>query len=172
MPRPAVARQGRENQRFNSESGARVVAGCVCLNHEKNKVVMVLSLAHKGNWVLPKGGVELDEGNDFAVSAARETWEEAGCEGRIVRKLPVVLDSRGAKAPTGVPSGTFVPKSEFHFYEMHVEEMAAKWPELDSRDRRWCTFSEAKHELIQAKRPELVQALESSSIERDQEEYV
>lgn len=173
--RPLTSRVGRENQKYNADTGARMVAGCICLNADKDKVVMILSSAHKGKWVFPKGGIELDEGDDYAVTAARETWEEAGCEGVILNKLPVVLDSRGAKAPVLEPGKDFdphkvVPRLEFHFYEMLVEKMSTEWPEL-SRERRWCTYSEAKHELRKAKRPELITALDASCIVKDDVGY-
>lgn len=160
------------NQRFNPETGARMVAGCVCLNDRKDKVVMVLSMSANNKWVLPKGGIELDEGDDYVVSAVRETWEEAGCEGKIFKKLPVVLDSRGQKAPVLEQGKDFdpkktIPKSEFHFYEMEVDNLSQVWPEQKMRLRRWCTYSEAKHELLKARRPELVAALDSSRIWKD-----
>lgn len=173
--KPVASRVGRAHQRYNPESGARMVAGCICLNDSKDKVVMILSSAHKGQWVFPKGGIEDDEGDDFVVSAVRETWEEAGCEGRVLNKLPVVLDMRGAKAPVlskqeqkkDFDPHKVVPRLEFHFYELLVLEMATEWPEADKRERRWCTYSEAKHELLKAKRPELVSALDSSCIVKD-----
>lgn len=154
-----------------------MVAGCICLNETRDKVVMILSSVHKNKWVLPKGGIELDEGEDFVISAVRETWEEAGCEGRILEKLPVVYDLRGAKAPVLVGEDQkkdfdpkkFIPKLEFHFYTMEVVQLSTKWPELDARSRRWCTYSEAKHELMKSKRPELVQALEYSCMVKDVE---
>lgn len=168
--KPTESRVGRLNQRYNPDTGARMVAGCICLNETRDKVIMILSSAHKGKWVLPKGGIELDETDDFIVTAVRETWEEAGVEGKIVKKLPVVYDSRGQKAP--VITGEFdplktTPKTEFHFYELVVAQLSQTWPESDKRQRRWCTYSEAKHELLKAKRPELVAALTLSEIIRD-----
>ena len=35
------AREGRENQRYNSETGARIVAGCICLDDD---IIIILSL--------------------------------------------------------------------------------------------------------------------------------
>ncbi|RLV95251.1 Diphosphoinositol polyphosphate phosphohydrolase DDP1 [Spathaspora sp. JA1] len=133
---------------------------------------MISSSAHAGKWVLPKGGHEKDE--TLVETAMRETWEEAGVEGVVVSELPMVLDSR-TSAP--VIKGDFdpkiaVPKSEFHFFELIVDKMDQEWPESTSRQRRWCTYSEAKHELIKAKRPELVTALNSSSIIKDASESV
>lgn len=173
--KPTESRVGRAHQRYNPESGARMVAGCICLNEAKDKVVMISSSAHKGHWVFPKGGIETDEGDDYVVSAVRETWEEAGCEGRILNKLPVVLDMRGRKAPVlseedqkkDFDPTKVIPRLEFHFYELLVMNMESSWPEADKRERRWCTYSEAKHELLKLKRPELVSALDSSCIVRD-----
>lgn len=172
VDRSSESRVGRENQRYNPDTGSRMVAGCICLNQDKDKVIMILSQYHPDKWVLPKGGIELDEGDDFVVSAARETWEEAGCEGKVTEKLPVVFDSRGDKAP--IIKGDFdpvqgVPKSEFHFYEMIVDILHTEWPESSTRNRRWCTYSEAKHELLKANRPELVQVLNLSSIFKDED---
>ncbi|AOW29649.1 hypothetical protein MG5_04173 [Candida albicans P57072] len=163
-----TAREGRENQRYNSETGARIVAGCMCLNETKDKIIMISSSKHKNRWIVPKGGNELDESE--LETAVRETWEEAGVEGIIIKKLPVVLDSRGSQAP--VIKGEFdpdvaTPKSEFHFFELQVDQLSTSWPEMKKRQRRWCTYSEAKHELLKSKRPELVDALNMSSILKD-----
>lgn len=168
-----TSRVGRANQRYNPETGSRMVAGCICLNQDKDKVIMILSSAHPNKWVLPKGGIELDEGDDFIVSAVRETWEEAGCEGKIAQKLPVVYDSRGDKAPILDQGQDFnpkvvIPKTEFHFYEMVIDTLHKEWPEMHSRNRRWCTYSEAKHELIKSKRAELIDALNLSNIIKDE----
>lgn len=170
--KPTEAREGRDNQVYN-EDGARMVAGCICLNEAKDKVILILSSVHKGKWVLPKGGIETDEKDDYMLTAVRESWEEAGVEGKILQKLPVVYDHR-KKAP--VIKGEFdplkpQPKTEFHFYELVVDNLEKKWPECNKRERRWCTYSEAKHELIKAKRTELVEALDSSGIVRDDEDY-
>ena len=163
-----TAREGRENQRYNSETGARIVAGCMCLNETKDKIIMISSSKHKNRWIVPKGGNELDESE--LETAVRETWEEAGVEGIIIKKLPVVLDSRGSLAP--VIMGVFdpdvaTPKSEFLFFELQVDQLSTSWPEMKKRQRRWCTYSEAKHELLKLKRPELVDALNMSSILKD-----
>lgn len=163
------ARVGRKNQRYSQETGARMVAGCICLNSDKDKLIMILSLSHKNRWILPKGGIELDEGTDFIVSASRETWEEAGCEGKILRKLPVVQDYRGKEAPV-LEQGTefnpkkVIPKTEYHFYDMIVDELSTVWPELEKRQRRWCTYTEAKHELLKSGRMELVEVLDLSAV--------
>lgn len=144
------------------------------MDEAKDRIIMILSLKHPDRWVLPKGGIELDEGDEFVTTAVRETWEEAGCEGKILRKLPVVLDSRGNRAPVikgDFDPGKVIPKTEFHFYEMVVDQLSQDWPELTNRQRRWCTFSEAKRELLRANRPELVLVLELSAVLHDEEVY-
>ena len=98
-----------------------------------------------------------------------ETWEEAGVEGIIIKKLPVVLDSRGSQAP--VIKGEFDPDvatlNPNFIFELQVDQLSTSWPEMKKRQRRWCTYSEAKHELLKLKRPELVDALNMSSILKD-----
>lgn len=165
--RTATAREGRDNQMY-AASGARMVAGCIVLNPERTKVVMVLLLGLRNKWVVPKGGIELDELEDYSNTALRETWEEAGVTGVIVKLLGTVEDKRppkdwGKNNESGVP----IPRTEFHFYELEATELATEWPESHMRDRRWCTYAEARAELERSKRPELLEALERSAIKRE-----
>ncbi|KAF9437809.1 Flap-structured DNA-binding and RNA-binding protein [Entomortierella beljakovae] len=50
------------------------IAGCVPIDKQGRRVLLVASSKHDGEWVLPKGGWENDETKEDA--AARETWEE------------------------------------------------------------------------------------------------
>lgn len=154
-------RVGRSSQVYNRTNMARLVAGGLILNESHDKVLMISSTKHKDRWVLPKGGVELDESDNFIKSSLRETWEEAGVVGKILKKLPIVQDHRGEGSNI---DGEFIPKAEYHFYEMEIVELAAEWPEMDQRQRKWCNYNEAKHELIKSKRPELIIALNDSDI--------
>ena len=102
-------------------------------------------------------------------TAVRETWEEAGVEGIIIKKLPVVLDSRGVKHQllrVNLILMLLLLNPNFIF-ELQVDQLSTSWPEMKKRQRRWCTYSEAKHELLKLKRPELVDALNMSSILKD-----
>ena len=94
--RSETAREGRENQVYSPVTGARLVAGCICLTPDKKQVLMITSSAHKKRWIVPKGGVEKDEPN-YETTAQRETWEEAGCIGKIVANLGTVEDMRPPK---------------------------------------------------------------------------
>lgn len=166
-------RTGREHQVY-SANGARVVAGCVCLDDDKRHVLMISSSANRSKWILPKGGVEQDE-PDFRATAIRETWEESGCKGEIVESLGVVQDMRPPKdwgsrkqfENATHDSEKNPPRSVFYFYEMRVTEVAEEFPEKHKRDRKWFTYEEAKHNLLMAKRPELLDALNRSNIIKD-----
>lgn len=178
------AREGREHQVYTKD-GARVVAGCVCLDKAGEKVLMINSSTSKDKWILPKGGVETDE--NFEEAAQRETWEEAGCVGDLVCDLGIVIERAGKIVdedearitmnnshaapdtnlsrhiePSVLASGT----TEFHFYEMIVKELPSEFPEAHRRERRWCTYQQARELLQRANRPGLVTALDRSSINR------
>ncbi|SCU81630.1 LAMI_0B07074g1_1 [Lachancea mirantina] len=174
--RSSTARIGRQNQVYSEVTGARLVAGCVCLSKDKTQVLMVQSSAHKQKWVLPKGGVENDE-NDFRITAMRETWEEAGAIGQIVKSLGSIEDMRPPKewnknlknfeqALSDSDVNKHPPRSEFHFYEMIVDTLAEEFPERHKRDRKWFSYEDCKRELLRAKRPELLEALDRSNIVR------
>ncbi|CCD27474.1 polyphosphatase DDP1 NDAI_0K02830 [Naumovozyma dairenensis CBS 421] len=166
-------RVGRENQLYSSVTGARIVAGCVCLSKDKRQVLMVSSSAHKKKWILPKGGVETDEIDDFSLTAQRETWEEAGCLGKIVGSLGIVEDMRPPKEwnlkfkderKRNDDIILHPPRSEFHFYELEIESMPDIYPESEKRKRKFFPYKDAVEQLEIAKRPELLEALNRSSI--------
>jgi diphosphoinositol-polyphosphate diphosphatase len=152
-------RKGRDNQLYGSIDNARLVAGGIILDDHHEKVLMISSSKHQDKWIIPKGGIELDEADNFGKTALREVWEEAGAIVTIIKKLPVIKDHRiGSTEPLDFPL------CEFHFYQMKLLQLDIQWPESDHRLRRWCTYQEAKHELLKSKRPELLQALNDSDI--------
>lgn len=108
-------------------------------------------------WILPKGGAELDEQGDLSLAARRETWEEGGAKGRIVKYLGKIPHDKRNRYPI---------KSEFHFYEMQDVTLEDPWPESDIRKRKWASFKEALENLHILKRYELIEALLRSSIKR------
>lgn len=154
---------------YSAKTGARLVAGTVILSRDRNKVLLISSEARPDCWIVPKGGVEKDE-PDPEASAIRETWEEAGVTGKIVRSLGIVEDKRPPKTwPSDTTQGalsTWPPRSEFHFYELEFEAMDDVFPECHKRKRYWATYSEAKDKLMWDNRAELVEALERSSINK------
>lgn len=172
--RTEAPRVGRENQVYSKVTGARLVAGCICLTKDHKQVLMITSSAHKKRWIFPKGGVEMDE-PDYKITAQRETWEEAGCVGEITEALGTIEDMRPPKdwnkdikafenATSDSEVSKHPPRSEFYFYELEIKELVEVYPESDKRNRKLCDYNDAKENLLKAKRPELLEALERSSI--------
>ncbi|KAI1820945.1 NUDIX domain-containing protein [Xylaria intraflava] len=153
--RSMESRTGRNLQRYNA-NGERLVAGVVPLSEDKSVVLLIQSTRRKG-WVLPKGGWESDE--ECVEAASREAWEEAGIIIQINYDLGDIVDSRPPKKLSKE-----APKSLYRFYEATVIREETEWPERHKRERRWFTYSEAKEAL--SNRPELLQALEASTIHR------
>lgn len=149
------SRTGRSKQRYNSK-GERLVAGVVPLTEDRLYVLLIQSTRRKG-WVLPKGGWESDE--ECTEAAEREAWEEAGIVIRIDYDLGEVVDQRPPKKLS-----KDAPKALYRFYEATVLSEENNWPEKHKRERQWFTFSQAKEAL--SDRPELVQALELSTMHR------
>lgn len=81
------SRQGRETQRWITDSTTyqriRLVTGCVPIL--KDGRILFASSSRKPEWILPKGGWELDE--TMEESAVRETYEEAGVLGTLGTRL-------------------------------------------------------------------------------------
>lgn len=94
-----ISRHGRSTQRWlvdsnNSSKISRLVTGCVpILSGGK---ILLVSASKKNEWILPKGGWEIDE--DIEESAIRETFEEAGVIGVLGPRLcEVKYETRKAK---------------------------------------------------------------------------
>ena len=75
------------------------------------------------------------------------------------RDLGWIRDGRTAKETT--PQA---PRALFQFFEVRVDREEGEWPEKHKRGRMWMAFKEAKEAL--KGRPELLEALEKSSIVR------
>ncbi|KAK3371670.1 NUDIX hydrolase domain-like protein [Lasiosphaeria ovina] len=153
--RTMESRTGRAKQRYNTK-GERLVAGVVPLSEDKTYVMLIQSTRRKG-WVLPKGGWETDE--ECTEAAEREAWEEAGIVVQIDYDLGEIVETRPSKKHSK-DNG----RSLYQFYEATVVQEAEDWPEKEKRERKWFTYAEATA-LLQD-RPELLNALERSTIAR------
>lgn len=84
------SRQGRETQRWVTDPAThqriRLVTGCVPIL--KDGRILFVSSSRKAEWILPKGGWELDE--TMEESAVRESYEEAGVLGTLGTRLSEV----------------------------------------------------------------------------------
>src|ERR1700753_4211208 len=108
-------------------SGERLVAGVVALSDEKYYVLLVQSNNGR-NWVLPKGGWELDEAT-AQEAACREAWEEAGAKCSVVYDLGVVIDKRKVKENSKDKEGNDKVKALYHWFEAKVDKLETTWPE-------------------------------------------
>lgn len=69
-------------------NGYRQRAACICIQKSKpNCTVLVSSSRNKLSWVIPGGGVELEETHQDA--ALRELEEEAGLRGQIIKSIGI-----------------------------------------------------------------------------------
>ena len=139
--------------------GERLVAGVVAISGDRTQVLLIQSSARKG-WVLPKGGWESDEGTQ-EEAACREAWEEAGIECKIEKDLGSIDEKR---TEVQIKKNPTAPRAAYRFYEVRVMEEKDSWPEKHKRDRMWMSYVKAR-ELLK-ERPELLEALERSSIRR------
>ena len=74
---PTNSRQGRDHQRW--ENGMRLVTGTVPILRDGK--ILLCSSSKKKEWILPKGGWEVDE--TLEEAACRETYEECGVVGML-----------------------------------------------------------------------------------------
>ncbi|XAR72200.1 NAD(+) diphosphatase [Bertholletia excelsa] len=133
-----VSRTGRHFQRYNK--GHRLVVGCIPYRYKtcrkkglENELEVLVISSQKGQGMLfPKGGWELDESVEEAVS--RETLEEAGVLGNVEAELG---------------KWNFKSKSrgiyhEGRMFSLLVTEQLDLWPEKNFRQRVWMNVAEAR----------------------------
>ena len=91
-----TSRQGRATQRWitTADETIRLTTGCVPIL--RGGKILLVSASRKAEWILPKGGWELDE--TMEESAVRECFEEAGVLGVLGPKLAdIQYETRKAK---------------------------------------------------------------------------
>lgn len=141
--------------------GERLVAGVVAVSDDNSKVLLIQSSRRKA-WVLPKGGWEEDETTQ-EDAAQREAWEEAGVETTIEKDLGSIDEQRSEEQIK--KHSEYAPRAQYRFFQVKVTKEADEWPESHKRARKWVSYQEAKTMLKD--RPELLEALERSSVNRD-----
>ena len=80
---------------------------------------------------------------------------------RVERDLGSIPEMREGGPSAG---GGSRPKAEYMFFEVGVEREESMWPEMHKRARMWMGYQQARQAL--GGRPELLEALERSSIVR------
>nr|OQO28900.1 hypothetical protein B0A51_03227 [Rachicladosporium sp. CCFEE 5018] len=155
--RSMEARVGRDNQRF-AKLDMDLIGGS--LTRSLDTALKENSSSRKG-WVLPKGGWEADEPSE-AEAACREAWEEAGIHSAIEKDLGFVDEKRTDEQIK--KGGPHAPRALYRWFEVRVTKEEETWPEAHKRSRMWMSYAEARSRL--ADRPELLEALERSSIKK------
>jgi len=132
--------QKTNGERIRDQHGYRLRAAAVCVRDEAEDEVLLVSCGSDQTlWVVPGGGIELNETS--AEAAIREVREEAGVNGRLLRSL-----------------GTFVDDNRKHktvVYVMRVSEELSIWDDATriGRRRRWVTLAQALQLLKISQRP-------------------
>lgn len=150
-----TSREGRAMQRWDrcpdTDRLIRLTTGCVPITNDGR--IMFCSSAKKKEWILPKGGWELDE--EMEVSAVREAYEEAGVLGVLGPKLSdLTYETRKEKlrrmGSSSLSTGTKVPKSppgkhalvRVSFFPLYISDVLEDWPE-SGRTRKVLSIEEA-----------------------------
>ncbi|CAK9137921.1 unnamed protein product [Ilex paraguariensis] len=143
-----ASRTGRQFQRYNQ--GCRQVVGSIPCRLRKTKnqspsthgtlieeiEVLLISSQKSPRMMFPKGGWEIDESMEGAVS--RETQEEAGVLGYVGCRL-------GTWSFKSKSQGTF---HEGHMFAFFVTDELDVWPEKNVRQRLWMTVKEAREACV------------------------
>lgn len=112
--------------------------------------ILLVTSRETGRWVIPKGWTM--KARRPHQAAAQEAFEEAGVEGRILKK------STGSYLyPKTLRNGEVV-SCRVKVFPMKVERLAGSWPEAGERRREWFTAEDAA-EAVQE--PELAALLRS-----------
>lgn len=123
-----------KSERCFDSDGFKKRAACVCVKRGHDNKVLLISSRHKPNcWIVPGGGIELNENAEAA--AIREALEEAGVKGTIRRLL-----------------GVFENKEQMNrtiVFEFEVNCELDVWEESKNigRKRKWFNIEDAKLEL-------------------------
>jgi len=126
----------------------RTQFGALCYRIKRDKVqILLVTSRRNGRWIIPKGWPVA--GATPAQAAAREAWEEAGVEGRV---LPVciglysyVKDFDDDRLPCVVA-----------VFPLRVSRLGDDFPEASQRKRKWVSAKKAARLLDQ---PELGQII-------------
>lgn len=139
-PKPHHRHKVNNGERVRDQYGYRLRAAAICVRDElENEVLLVTGGKDVSVWVVPGGGIELNE--TPAEAAIREVCEEAGVKGRLIRSLGTFVDD-GRKNKTVV-------------YVLRVSEELTNWEDrtLIGRRRQWLPMEQALCLLKSSQRP-------------------
>lgn len=172
----------------------RVVAGCFPIDL-LHKTVLMIKHKKGGNYIIPKGGIEFDELRYkktscetpqnfenipgvtycFREGALRETWEEAGVEGKVTKDLGCFYYTDSSNTNKNYQAWVdrrprMFPKSIDYYYQMEVDKVCNSWPEDDKRIQKWLDLDEAIWNLVSNGRFSAFKALLNTDLVEDKDE--
>lgn len=112
----------------------------LCRDPVDGKVLLITSRG-TGRWIIPKGWPM--EGRSLTGAAAREAWEEAGVEGRIVH------DPVGRYRYQKDQDSGFAIDVDVRVFLLYVTATRSDFPEADERERRWFSPQEAAERVAE-----------------------
>ena len=92
--------------------------------------ILLITSRYRGHWIIPKGII--DPGETAIQAACKETYEEAGVEGRADSQIVGQYEYQKW-------GGTCV----VHVFALEVTRIFDSWPEAGVRQRKWATKEEA-----------------------------
>ncbi len=109
--------------------------------------ILIITSRKKKKWIIPKGIIE--PGMSPSESAAKEAYEEAGVQGKIVpQKIGEYSFNKWGGTCT------------VSLYPMRCDNLLDKWAE-DFRDRMWVTVNDAMNYITEPKLRKVILFLES-----------
>lgn len=110
----------------------RKQSGCVVYRKKIDQIEILLVQKVEGEgWGFPKGGVQ--KNMTESDSAVKETFEEAGIQGKIGKRLGEYIYRKNGK------------EQVVYLYPMKAEKELDVWPEMKIRKRKWVSVDEAKN---------------------------
>ena len=118
------------------------------------EVLLVTSRETK-RWVVPKGWPWRKFADHDA--AAGEAWEEAGVRGEVgVRSVGTFSYSKRRRDKQRILKVTV--------FVMHVQEMAAAWPESGQRERKWFALEAAAEAVAELELKQILLTLQLPAV--------
>ncbi|MCJ9719872.1 NUDIX hydrolase [Agrobacterium sp. SHOUNA12C] len=117
-------------------------AGAICLRKRKGQdvaEVLLIGSRRNGRWGIPKGHVEVGEASRH--TAQREAFEEAGVEGKALKKVVGSFTYRKDGSP-------FQYRVTVHI--LHVRQLVENFPEKGLRKTKWVPITAASREVARS----------------------